>query len=87
LPQGITIIPFIQAQSFRTAPPFADSDAINRFQDFDLIMPIRLAQSEVQRIPPRVDHQVALEAANTVLSGISDLVFRPLFDLITLASW
>lgn len=66
--QRITIIAFVQAKPFRTTTAFANFDAINRFQNLDLVMAIRFAQREVQWIAICIYHQVAFEAVNTVLS-------------------
>ena len=86
-PQWVTIIAFIEAQAFGATTTFANFDAIDSFEDFPLVMAIRFAQSKIQRIPVGVHDQMAFEAANSVFARVAYLVFGPLFDLITLASW
>lgn len=42
-PQGFTIIALIQSQAFGFALTFADTNAINRFENFALLMPVGFA--------------------------------------------
>ena len=84
--QRIAVIAFIEAEAFGTATPFANFDAVDGFEDLNLIMAIGSTQRAVQRIAIGIDDQVAFEAANPVFAGVADLVLGPLLDLITLAS-
>jgi len=86
-PQRVTIVAFIEPQAFGAAATFPDFDAIDRFEHLHLVMAIGFTQSHIQRIAVGIDDQVAFKAANPVFSRVSDLVFGPLFDLMTLASW
>jgi len=87
LPQWLAIVPFVQSQAFRTPPSVADFDAIDRFQDVPLVMPVGFAQREVERMTVGIHDQVAFEAGNTVFSRVAYLIFAPFFDFTTLASW
>ena len=49
-------------------------------------MPIGFGKGEVERMPMRLDEEVAFEPANMVFAGVADLRGGPFFDLITLAS-
>ena len=53
-------------ENFRVA--FANFDAINRLQNFSLIVPIGLAQSKVERVAMAINYEVALEAFDLVLA-------------------
>jgi hypothetical protein len=86
LAQGIAIVAFIKAEAGGAATPFANFDAIDGLKDLNLVMTIGFTQRAVQGIAVGIDDQVAFEARNPVFSGVSYLAFRPLFDLITLAS-
>jgi len=68
LPEWLAVVTFIESQTFRTAPPFANFEAINRFEDFALIVPVSFAQAKVERVTIGVNHQVAFEAVQTVFS-------------------
>jgi hypothetical protein len=68
LPERFAIVPFIDSQAFRAPSSFANFDAIERFEDFTLVVPVGFAQSKVERITVGVDDQVAFEAVNTVFS-------------------
>lgn len=68
LSEWFTVITFIESQALWTPSAFTDPDAIDRFKDFALVVPVGFAQSEIERIAVRVTHQVAFEAANTVFS-------------------
>ena len=87
LPERLAIVTFIETQSLGTTTAFPDLDAIDRFQDFPLVIPVGFAQSEIERIAVGVNHQVAFEPVNTVFPRIPYLVFAPFFDFTTLASW
>lgn len=84
---GVTIVAFIKAQAFGAAPPFPDFAAIAGFEYLPVVMAIGFTHRTIQGVAVGSDDQVAFAAANTMFSGVSDLVFRPLFDLLTLASW
>lgn len=49
-------------------------------------MPVGFCDGEVERMPMRLDEEVAFEAANMVFAGVADLGRSPFFDLTTLAS-
>ena len=49
-------------------------------------MPIGFGNGEVERMPMRLDEQVAFEPAHAVFAGVADLRRGPFFDLMTLAS-
>ena len=49
-------------------------------------MPIGFGDGEVERMPMRLDEEVAFEPANAVFAGVADLGRSPFFDLMTLAS-
>lgn len=55
-------------QAVGATTAFADFDTVGRFQNIDLIMTIRFAQCEVQRVAIRIYDQVAFEAVQTVFS-------------------
>jgi hypothetical protein len=84
--KGITVIAFIQAQAFRTPPPFADLDAVNRCQNIALIVPIGFAQREIQRVAVAINYYMTFDTFDFVLARVADLIVRPLFDFTTLAS-
>ena len=84
--QRIAVIAFIEAEACGAATPFANFDAVDGFEDLNLIMAIGSTQPAVQRIAIGIADQVAVEAGNPVFAGVADLVPGPLFDLITLAS-
>ena len=68
LSERFTIVAFVESQAFRTANPFTDFDAIYRFKDFTLVVPIGFAQSKVEWIAVGINDQVAFEAVNTVFA-------------------
>lgn len=49
-------------------------------------MPVGFGDGEVERMPRRLDEEMAFEPANAVFAGVADLARSPFFDLITLAS-
>ena len=49
-------------------------------------MPIGFGEAEGERMPMRLDEEVAFEADNSVFAGVADLRGGPFFDLMTLAS-
>ena len=81
------VIALVQSKSFGTPTTFADPNAVDGRQQLGDVIAVGFAQSEVQRVAVGVDDQVALHALDPVFSRVSDLVVRPLLDLITLASW
>lgn len=56
LSEWFAIVTFVKSQSFRTATSFTDFDPIYRFQDLALIVPVSLAQSEVEWVTIGVNH-------------------------------
>ena len=86
LAQRFTVIAFVQPQAFGLTFALADTKAIESCQDGPLVVPVGFSDSEVERMPMRLDEEVAFEAANAVFAGVADLRGGPLFDLITLAS-
>ena len=68
LSERLTVITFIKSQPLRTTAAFNNLDAIYRFKEFALVMPVGLAQCEVERIAVRINHQVAFEPVQTVFS-------------------
>ena len=60
-PQGFTIITLIQSQTFGFAFTFADPNAIHRFENFALLMPVGFAHREVQRMSMPIHDQVTFE--------------------------
>lgn len=84
--QRFTVIAFVQPQSFRFPFAVPDAEAVEGGQDGPLVMPIGFRDSEVERMPMRLDEQVAFEPAQTVFAGVADLGRGPFFDLMTLAS-
>jgi hypothetical protein len=85
--QGIAIRAFIETEASEAATPFANFAAVEGFEDLNLIMPVGFTQRAIQGIALGIDDQGAFEAGNSVFTGVSYLVFRPLLDLMTLASW
>ena len=49
-------------------------------------MPIGFGEGEVERMPMRLDEEVAFEPDNSMFAGVADLRRGPFFDLMTLAS-
>jgi len=49
-------------------------------------MPVSFRDGEVERMPMRLDEEVAFERANAVFAGVADLRRGLFFDLMTLAS-
>ncbi len=43
---GFAIVSFIQAQAFGPSPPLTDSNTVDRVQQLNHIIPIRLAEGE-----------------------------------------
>jgi len=43
---GFAIVSFIQAQAFGSSPPLTDSNTVDRVQQLNHIIPIRLAEGE-----------------------------------------
>jgi len=84
--ERFTIIAFVQPEALGFPFARADTNAIEGGQDRALIMPVSFGDGEVQRMPMRLDEEVALEAANVVFAGVADLSRSPFFDLITRAS-
>jgi hypothetical protein len=87
LSERIAVVAFVESGPFGTTAAVANFDAINRFQNFALIVPVGFAQREVEWIAIGVYSQVAFDPANTMFSRIAYLVLAPFFDFTTLASW
>ncbi len=83
---GLAIVSFIQAQPFGSPPPLTNSDTVDRVQQLNHIIPVRFAKREALRMAVRINDQMAFQAFNPVFPGETDLIVRPLLDLITLAS-
>ena len=83
---GFAVIALVQSQSFGAPKTFADSNTVNSCQQLSDIVAIGFAQRKVQRVSICINDQMPFQAFNTVFSRVSDLVVRPLLDLITLAS-
>ncbi len=86
LPMWLTVITFIQAQAFGASAAFADANVIDCFQQVHQIMSVRFTQAKRQRMPIRVNDQVAFQPFNPVFSRETDLIVCPFLDSITLAS-
>ena len=71
--QRIAVRAFIEAEAFGTATPFANFDAVDSFEDLNLLMAIGSTERAVQGIAIGIDDQVAFEAANSVLARVADL--------------
>lgn len=85
-PQWLTVVPLIKSQTFRAQTTFTDLDAINGFEDLNLVMPMPFANGKVQRMTVSLDHDVPFDALQSVFSRISDFAVRPFLDLTRLAS-
>jgi len=81
-----TIVPFVQSQAFGFPFAFADTNAIDRLQQFDEVIAVGSTESEVERMPIGLDNQVAFQPLNSMFSRVADLFFCPLRDFTTLAS-
>ena len=68
LSERFTVVAFVESQTLWTTTAFTDLDAVYRFQDFTLVVPVGFAQSEIERMAIGINHYVAFEAANTVFS-------------------
>ncbi len=68
LSKRLTVITFIKSQTFWTTAAFTNLDAIYRFKEFVLVMPVGFAQCEIERIAVGVNHQVAFDTIQTVFS-------------------
>lgn len=68
LSERFTVVAFVESQTLWTTTAFTDLDAVYRFQDFTLVVPIGFAQSEIERMAIGINHPVTFEAANTVFS-------------------
>ncbi len=66
LSEWFAIVAFVEPQAFWSPPPFTDSDAVYRLQDFALIVPVSFAQCKVEWIATSINDQVTFYAANTV---------------------
>lgn len=86
LAQRFTVISFVQPQAFGFTFALAETKAIEGCQDGPLVVPVGFSDSEVERMPMRLNEEVAFEAANAVFAGVTDLRRGPFFDLMTLAS-
>lgn len=61
-PQGFTVIPLVHAQALGPTATFAEADAINGFQNVDLVIAVRSAQGEMERVSIRVRNDMAFNA-------------------------
>jgi hypothetical protein len=84
---GVAIVAFVQAQAFGFALTVADANAIDRLQQLDDIIAVGFTQGAVERMAIGINHQMALQPFNSVLSGVADFFIGPFLDLTTLASW
>jgi hypothetical protein len=66
--EWFAIVAFVESQAFRSAATFADFDAIYRFKDLALVVPVGFAQSKVEWIAVGVNDHMAFEALQTVFS-------------------
>ena len=53
--QGVTVIAFIKAEAGGTATPFANFEAVDGFEDLNLVMTVGCTQRAVQRIAVGID--------------------------------
>jgi hypothetical protein len=60
--QGFTVVAFVQPQSLGASPPLAHPEAIDRFQNVDLVMAVGPAQSKVQGMAVSVDDDMPFQA-------------------------
>lgn len=84
--QRFAVIAFVHPQALGFPFALADADALEGGQEGALVMPIGFGDGEVERMPMRLDEEVAFEPAQAVFAGVADLRRSPFFDLITLAS-
>lgn len=61
-------------------------NAINGVQDISLVMMMPTTDDEIQRMAMTFHYKMALDARQTVLSGIADLAMCPFLDSTKLAS-
>lgn len=66
--EWFAIVAFVESQTFRSAATFADFDAVYRFKDLALVVPVGFAQSKVEWITVGVNDHMAFEALQTVFS-------------------
>jgi hypothetical protein len=81
------IVAFVQTQAFRFVLTLADANAIDRLQQLEEIITVRLTQGEVQRMPIGINDQMTFPPFNPGLFRVADFLIRPFLDLTTLASW
>ncbi len=60
--QGFAVVAFVQTEPLGVAFKPANPNAIPRFQNFALVMPIGFAQREVQRVSVTIDNHMAFDA-------------------------
>jgi len=60
-PQGFTVVPFIQPQPLGPPQALTHANAINGFQNINLVIPIGSTQREVQGMPMRLDDDMPFE--------------------------
>jgi hypothetical protein len=53
--QGVTVIAFIKAKASGTATPFTNFDAVDSFEDLNLVMAVGFTQRAVQGIAVGID--------------------------------
>lgn len=82
-PVRFAIVAFVQSQAFGFPLAFPDPNAINRLQQFDKVVAVGFTQGEVERVAIGLNHQMALQPFNSVLSGVADFFIRPFLDLTT----
>ncbi len=85
--QGVTIVAFTEAEAGGAAAPSANFDTIDGLEDLHLVMTVGFTHRAAQGVAAGINDQVAFEAGNPVFAGVAYLVFSPLLDLMTLASW
>jgi hypothetical protein len=61
-PQRFTIVTLVQSQPLRATSALAHPDAINGFENVDLVIPVGSAQGEVERVSIRLDDDMAFQA-------------------------
>ena len=71
--QRFTVIAFVQPEALGFSFALADADPIEGGQEGALVMPIGFGDGEVERMPMRLDEEVAFEPAQPVFAGVADL--------------
>ncbi len=60
--QGFAVVAFVQPQALGASPPLTRPDAIDRFQNVDLVIAVGPAQSKVQGMAVSVDDDMPFQA-------------------------